>query len=77
MRFFASLPGVGRAAQRYAVAGVERDQQHAQDARALRLDLTVLVEGVQHGVHRLARAFVDASGHGLQQQPGVLEVAAP
>ena len=41
----AGLPDVGRASQRDAVVLVERDQQHAQRACALRLGLAVQIEG--------------------------------
>ncbi len=76
----AGLSHLGRAAQRHRVAGVERQQQHAQRARALRLRQPVLVERLGHVGRRLGRALglaVGAAGHGLEQLARVLEVAAP
>ena len=44
--FLAGSAHIGRAAQRQLVAGLERQQQHAQRAGALRLGLPGQMEGI-------------------------------
>ena len=84
--FRAGLPDVGRAPQRDAVVRVERDQQHAERARALRPRLAMQMEGFggrwatslgRGRLFRLARRAVGAARQRRQHLPRVLEVAAP
>ena len=83
----ARLPHVRGTAKRDTVVGTERDQQRAQNARALRLRLTVLVKGLGQRVwwRRTFRHFsLPSLGHpiraprdGLQQLRGIVEITAP
>ncbi|MCY1301610.1 hypothetical protein D9M68_739680 [compost metagenome] len=84
---FTGFAHIGRAAQRHAVVGLERQQQHAQRAGALRLRQPVQVEGLGGGAGRalgllarpagLLRLALGAPCHGVEQLARVLEVAAP
>ena len=87
--FTAGQPHVGCARQRHAVVCVERNQQHAQHARALRTGLTIQMKGLRKR-HRWrhhrrtaagdacrARLAIGARGQCVQQLARVVEVAAP
>ena len=68
----AGLTGIGGAAQRDAVVRLERNQQCAQRARALRLGLAMAVEALRSrwrsGVaRRPARVALDTAGECGQQ----------
>ncbi len=85
--FAAGLPHVGRAPQRNAVIGVEGQQQHVEDAGALRLRLAMQMEGFGRagggfcglaGLAGLAAVLaIGPARQRLQQLPRILEVAAP
>lgn len=78
VRLLAGRPHVGRAAQRDRVIGVQRDQQHAERAGALRLRETMQVERIDAGRgFRLLRFAFDTARHRLQELARILEVALP
>lgn len=78
VRFLARGAHVGRAAQRNRVVAVERDQQHAERACALRLRETVQVECLDaRGGLRLLRLALDAPRHRLHELARILEIALP
>ena len=62
----ASRLNIRRATQRDAVIGLERQQQHAQRAGALRLRLALQVEGLRGRVGDLARLPVNPPRQGQQ-----------
>jgi len=85
--FRAGLSRIGGTAQRNTIVRIEGKQQQAQNARPLRLGLTILVKDVGRG-YRLGRflcclsllaggRFVGAPRHCLQQLRGVVEISAP
>ena len=73
-------PHIGRAAQRQAVVGVERQQQATQQAGTLALRLALRRKGLGQrggGTGRARQPLVQSATQGLQQVAGVLVVAHP
>jgi hypothetical protein len=81
VNFHAGLPHVRSPAQRNRVIAFERQQQHSQRARALRLCLAMQMKGFGRRCRRgrgfPSRLAIDAPRKRLQQLPRVLEVAPP
>lgn len=78
IRLLAGGTHVGRTAQRDRVVGVERDQQHPERARTLRLRETMQVECVDAGRgFRLLRLALDTARHRLHELARILEITLP
>ena len=76
--FDACLADVGRSSEGHAMVGVERQEQHAQGARANRLSGAMPMKSSGGRARRVARGTsIQSPSHRLQYLARVLEVAAP